>query len=111
MYDPLKLCTTEEHNGQTRYVAEPGKVIPPTLGRIEEVLQTKWQVKLPDELVNMNDDDPSIAAKGVVREVAGLIVANQPYTAAWAWFKRALALKVGKGYLLRITRDEKYKEQ
>lgn len=110
MYDPQKLCTTEKRDGKQWHVANPADVIPPTLKRIQEVLATKWQIKLPDELINLKDDDPSIAAKGVVQECAALLANGQEYTAAWVWFKRALSLKVGRTVLLHITRDEQYRE-
>ncbi len=129
MYDPLKLCTKD---AKGRYIANPGDVIPPTVARIREVLATKWQILLPAELIKMTDNDPSIAAKNIVKEAAEINAAypwawdyalnpikpgmKHPYTRpmalaiAWSWFKRALALKAGKAVSLHITRDEKYKE-
>jgi len=111
MYDPLKLCSEEKKkDGNVQHIANPADVVPPTIARIKEVLATKWQVNLPAELIKMSDDDPSIAASGVVKEVAKLVADGKEITAAWVWFKRALALKVGKSISLHITRDESYKE-
>lgn len=142
MYDVLQLCIAEERDGKTWYMADPSVVVPATVARIQEVLASKWQVHLPDELVNMDDEDPSIATKAMVQEAALLpdfswdidlpilpeepneetepgehsqwlvlrSVRRQVLSQAWAWFKRALSLKVGKTVLLHITRDENYKE-
>jgi hypothetical protein len=104
-YDPMSLVKEVSHDGKrVQFIVDPGDVLPPTVERIRQVLQTPWV--LPEELINLNDIDPSIVPKHFVeRAQRGL-----DYPQAWSWFKRALALAHGGSYHLHILRNENYKE-
>lgn len=153
MYDALKLCTPKQKgmiapepqglidklrerlagkqpvSGKVYYEIDPAVAIPATIERIKECLLHPYP--LPEEIVNMADADPYIAAKGVFEEVK-----NVPYVAwdlallpkeaiddkfkqdlrvqalaeAMSWFNRALSLQTGGKVHTHIIRNEQFKQ-
>jgi len=112
-YDPLKLC--QDQGGY--FEVDPAVMFPATLARIQEVPAGET----PAELVT-----PGWTGRPAREPVADKFVrqAEAFSQEAWSletperaavldfaesWFKRALALRVGKGIRLHISRNADYR--
>src|SRR5574341_126053 len=126
-YDVLKLCKKLEDG---TYEIDPGIFFPATLKRIQEcikgadpieIVSAGWQGR-PDRepvadrflreaeafppaawnvaLTPFSEIEPGSVAQKLRAEVLGFIE---------SWFKRALALQVGRGVKLHITRNPDWK--
>ena len=132
-YDATKLC---KKTGDGQYEVDPATMFPATLARIQEVLTGKlpteivapgwkghplrepatdrflrqaeafppeaWKLaEMEDFQIDPDELEPRLLAD---KQLRGVVL-----DFAESWFKRALALKVGRGLRLHISRNSAYR--
>lgn len=130
-YDPLSLCT----DAGDHFEVDPAVMFPATLARIQEVLAgevptelvaSDWKGRparepVADKFVRQAEAFPPEAWKLAEMRDFRLDLDPEPRPFAAfrlrasaldfieSWFKRALALKIGKGIRLHISRNADYR--